>query len=246
MTYPKYKGKHFEESLIDPEQSISEEKLPKNIPKKIIICYQKTPVRYFKRKYKSKKIKKIKLKKKAEFYQYKNIGLVYMAGIGAPHACVVFEMLIAMGCKTFINIGAAGGLHHEGIFLCEKAMRDEGTSYHYIPHGHFIHPDAKLTKKLGKAIEKQGIEYFEGTTWTIDAPYRETKAEVQRYAKKGIATVEMEASALFAVAKYRKVRIAAAFIVSDILGEVWEPRFGHKEVKEGQKHLVNAAVECLK
>ena len=244
MTYPKYKGKHFEESLVNPE--ISVRKIPKNMPKKVIICYQRTPVRYFKRKYKAKLKKIIKLFGKAQVYQYKDIGLVYMAGIGAPHACVAFEMLIAMGAKTFINIGAAGGLYHEGIFLCDKAMRDEGTSYHYIPHGHFIYPDLKLTKKLGKAIEKQGVEYFEGTTWTIDAPYRETRAEVQRYAKKGIATVEMEASALFAVAKYRKVRIAAAFIVSDILGDVWDPRFGHKAVKEGQKILVRAAVECLR
>ena len=168
-----------------------------------------------------------------------------MGGIGSPNAATVFEELIALGGKKFLNIGTAGGLHHEGIFLCNKALRDEGTSYHYIPHGKFTHPDKKLTEKLGKAIENKGLEYFEGTTWTIDAPYRETKAEIEHYAKKGISTVEMEASALFAVAKCRKVKIASAFVVSDVLGKKWKPKFNHHKIKKSLNLLFDAAINCL-
>jgi len=77
-----------------------------------------------------------------------------MTGIGAPNATAVFEELIALGGKEFINVGTAGGLHHEGIFLCNKALRDEGTSHHYLPNGKFTYPDEKLTKKLGRLLEK--------------------------------------------------------------------------------------------
>ena len=168
-----------------------------------------------------------------------------MNGIGCPHVTVVLETLIALGGKIFLNIGIAGGLHHDGIFLCQKALRDEGTSYHYIAHGHFSYPDEKLTRKLGRVMEKQRLKYFNGITWTIDAPYRETRAEVEKYSKKGISTVEMEASAIFAVAKLRKVKIASAFVVSDILGKNWEPKFHKFDVKRALNKLLDAAVECL-
>ena len=77
-----------------------------------------------------------------------------------------------------------------------------------------IFSNEKLTKKLGRLLEKNNMGYFEGTTWTIDAPYRETKKEVEKYSKQGISTVEMEASALFAVAKYRKIKITLSVILT--------------------------------
>jgi uridine phosphorylase len=168
-----------------------------------------------------------------------------MSGIGSPNAVTVIEELIALGGKFFINRGYAGGLQNEGVFLCQKALRDEGTSYHYIKDGQYIYPDKKLTKKLEKSLKKQNLNYKKGITWTIDAPYRETKAEITHYKKQGISTVEMEASALFAVAKYRKVKIASAFVVSDTLGEKWEPKFHHRKVKESLNKLFDAAVDCL-
>jgi uridine phosphorylase len=174
---------------------------------------------------------------------YKNIGLIRMNGIGSPHAVTVLEELIAMGAKEFINIGTAGGLHHRGIFVCNKALRDEGTSYHYIKEGKYSYPDKSLTDKFKIFLTKKGLDFFEGTTWTIDAPYRETKAEVKKYSKEGIFTVEMEASALFVVAKYRKVKIASAFVASDILKEKWEPEFHRFDVKKTENKLIDAAVE---
>ncbi|MBU2639110.1 MAG: nucleoside phosphorylase [Nanoarchaeota archaeon] len=168
-----------------------------------------------------------------------------MTGIGAPNAAAVFEELIALGGKEFLNIGTSGGLHHEGIFLCEKALRDEGTSYHYLPDGKFIYPDKDLTEKFRKSIEKNRLEYFKGITWTIDAPYRETKAEVEEYAKGGITNVEMEASALFAVAKYRSIKIASAFIVSDLLGKEWTPKFHRFNIIKAQNKVIDAAVDCF-
>jgi uridine phosphorylase len=213
------------------------------LPKKYILTYQTSALNYIRRKYKPKKIRLYSL---LSVYRYRDIGFVKLTGIGAPNAATVLEELIALGGRQFLNLGTAGGLHHEGIFLCNKALRDEGTSYHYLPHGRFTFPDKKLTARLGEAIENQGLEFFEGTTWTIDAPYRETRAEIEKYAKQGVATVEMEASALFAVAQFRKVKIATAFVVSDLLGKKWLPKFHRFDVKRAQNQLIDAGVECLR
>ena len=244
MVYPNFENKYLEESLFHPVDYVKYKKYSsRNLPKKYILTYQDKVKNYFVRKYKPKKFKLYSL---LTIYKYKDIGFVKMTGIGAPNAATILEELIALGGKEFINAGTAGGLHSEGIFLCEKALRDEGTSYHYLPHGDFVFPDKKLTEKLGNCLSKNDLEFFKGATWTIDAPYRETKAEVEKYSKQGIKTVEMEASALFAVAHYRKVKIASAFVVSDLLGKKWLPKFHRFDVRKAQNKLIDTAIECLR
>ncbi len=242
MSYPNFKDKHLQEALFHPMDFVNYKKFPKNLPKKYIITYQAAALDFFKRKYNPRKVKLYSL---LTVYIHGGIGFVKMSGIGSPNAASVFEELVALGGRIFLNLGTAGGLNHEGVFLCNKALRDEGTSYHYVKEGKFAFPDEKLTEQFGKSIEEEGMEYFEGTTWTIDAPYRETRAEVEKYAKKGISTVEMEASALFVVAKYRKVKIASAFVVSDLLGKAWTPKFHRFNIKRMQNKLVDAAIKCL-
>jgi len=245
MSLVNFRNKHLEVGLFSPSDYVKYKKFPNNLPKKYIITYQTKALNYFLRKYKGK-YKKVKLYSLLTVYVYKDIGFVKMSGIGAPNAVAVFEELIALGGKEFLNIGTAGGLHHEGIFLCKKALRDEGTSYHYLPKGLYSFPDEKLTNKFGKYIGKGGLEFFEGVTWTIDAPYRETKAEIEKYVKQGISTVEMEASALFAVAKFRKVNIASAFVVSDLLGKKWLPKFHRFDVRRAQNRLIDIGIKCLR
>ena len=247
MAFPKFKNKHLEKALFNPSDYTNWASLTgkdyKNYPKKYVIIYYPSILRHFKNNYNTKKIK---LNRLITIYQYKDIGLVKMTGIGAPQASTTFEELIALGGEEFLNIGSAGGLADFGIFLCEKAIRDEGTSYHYMPHGTFSYPDKKLTRRFEKYLTKNKIDFKKATTWTIDAPYRETKAEVNHYKKQGVKTVEMEASALFAVAKIRNVKIAAAFVVSDVLGEEkWDPQFDSKHVKQKLNKLLDVAVECL-
>jgi uridine phosphorylase len=215
------------------------------LPSKYILTYTPGPLNYFKRKYKGK-FKVIEATNRLKIYMIGDVGLIKFGGIGAPHAVTYFEELIAMGGKEFINMGTAGGLQHKGIFLCERAIRDEGTSSHYCAHEKYSYPDRKMTKRLGDSLAKQGMEFERGTTWTIDAPYRETRQEVEHYHKEGVATVEMEASALFAVAQLRKVKIASAFVVSDVLEKKWDPQFHKMDVKKNLNKLVDASISCLK
>lgn len=242
MTYPNFKNKYLLEALFHPIDYVRYKKWKMKLPKKYILTYQKDAERSFIRRYKPKKIKLYSL---LTIWVHKDIGFIKLTGIGAPNAASILEEVIALGGNEFINIGTAGGLHREGIFLCKKAMRDEGTSHHYLKNGKFCYPNKELTERLRKAIESKNLEYFEGTSWTIDAPYRETKAEVERYSKMGIATVEMEASALFAVAEYRKIKIASAFVVSDLLGKKWMPKFHRFDIRKAQNKLIDAAIECF-
>lgn len=242
MAYPNFENKHAEDALFHPSDFIKYRKWKGTFPKKYILTYQSKAKNYFVRKYKPKKIKLYSL---LTIYVYRGVGFVRMTGIGSPNAVTVLEELIALGGREFLNIGTAGGLHNEGVFLCDKAIRDEGTSHHYMPQGDLAYPDKELTEELRKSLQRSSLQFDTGTTWTIDAPYRETKAEVARYVKEGVKTVEMEASALFSVAKYRKVKIASAFVVSDVLGKKWLPKFHRFDIRKTQNKLIDSAVNCL-
>jgi uridine phosphorylase len=246
MAFPKLKNKHLLEALFTPEEAVKYNKWNKrNFPSKIIIIYQRRPLAYFKRKFKGK-YRTMWLSGSHQLLIYKNLGLIKMTGIGSPNAVTTFEEIVCLGGKEFINLGAAGGLFKKGIFVCNKALRDEGTSHHYIKDSKYSYPDESLTKKLAESLSKSGFNFCIGPTWTIDAPYRETKEEVSRYKKSKIMTVDMEASALFAVAKLRGVKIASLFVVSDTLeDEKWDPQFKSFNYKRTLNQMVDIAVDCL-
>ena len=247
MAFPNFKNKHLEEALFHPEEFIAYKKIEiSHLPKKYLLIYDKKLLARLLRKYKLRPDNKLnRVLAHVRSYTYKDISIIKINGIGSPHAVTVFEELIALGGKLFISIGTAGGLQQEGIFLCEKAIRDEGTSSHYEAHEKYAYPDKILTDNLEKSLKYKGLNFKRSTSWTIDAPYRETKAEIKQYKEEGVATVDMEASALFAVARLRKVKIASAFIVSDVLGEKWEPKFHHFNTKKGLNDLVEASLHCL-
>ena len=171
-------------------------------------------------------------------------------GVGAPAAAVMLEELIAWGVREFVSIGFAGSLRADlppGSFvLCTRAFRDEGTSRHYLPGEEPALPDPGLTVRLGAALSRSELEYSSGPAWTTDAIYRETAVEVLGYRDLGALVVEMEASALFAVASFRKVALAACFSVSDTPAELaWRPEFHAQSTREGLQKLLRAAVDAL-
>ena len=172
-------------------------------------------------------------------------------GVGSPAAAVMLEELIAFGARRFVSVGTAGSLRDDlkpgSLVLCDAALRDEGTSYHYLPGGGAAYPSEGLTKSLGEALAARGLECRRGSSWTTDAIYRETPSEVRLHAAKGALVVEMEASALFTVARFRSCLIAACFSVSDTLAELeWRPEFHAETTTEGLEALFGAALDALK
>lgn len=171
-------------------------------------------------------------------------------GVGAPAAAVMLEELIAWGVRDFVSMGMAGSLREDlppgSIVLCDSAIRDEGTSYHYLPYDSDVFPDRTLTEKLANELSAAGLPFSRGATWTTDAIYRETPAEVEYFRKKGALVVEMEAAALFAVAAHRNARIASCFSVSDTLAFLeWKPEFHSEATQETLEKLFRVACKAL-
>ena len=171
-------------------------------------------------------------------------------GFGAPTAVMTLEELAAFRINKFVNIGTAGGLQQNmdigDIVLCDRAIRDEGTSNHYLPDEKYAFACPDLTENLCTAFKKKGIEYSKGTSWTTDAPYRETVDELRQYRSDGVATVEMEVSALFAAGAYRGVSVSAILVVSDILSEeIWNQGYHSTEKLEGLKKIFEVVLEMI-
>lgn len=168
------------------------------------------------------------------------LGVHFVPGIGGPQLATEVEELAELGVRRFVIVGLAGSIQpslpHGRWVLCTKALRDEGTSHHYLRPSRWVRPSEPLSAALRESLRKSKLSFVEGPSWTTDAPYRETLKEVRRYRKEGILTVEMEAATLFAVARYRSVESAALFLVSDVLEEKgWHPGFteAHHQLQQG-------------
>ena len=135
-----------------------------------------------------------------------SFGIVGCA-VGAPFAVLVTEQLFASGCRLVISMTSAGQLRRHGeppyFVLIERALRDEGTSYHYLPPSRFSDADGRLIELLLPALAGLSPPVLRGATWTTDAPFRETAAAVARHTADGLLAVEMEAAALYALARVR-------------------------------------------
>ncbi len=178
------------------------------------------------------------------------IGVIGGFGIGAPAATSALESLTAIGVQRFVSMGTAGalrpGLDTGDVVVCDRAVRDEGVSHHYLPSALWAEPSSTLTGRLHRCLDAAGLAPTVGSAWTIDAPFRETVAEARHYAEEGVAVVEMEAAALFSVARVRGVEVASAFAISDSLADgEWVPQFGHPRLADSLVRMVPAAVAAL-
>lgn len=166
------------------------------------------------------------------------VGVAFGFGIGAPAAVFMMEALAALGVRRFLGLGTAGGLGGGAlspavgdVVLADRALRDEGTSYHYLPEGREALPDRGETERLGGLLAGKGYSLLRGPVWSTDAFYRETGEELAYHLDRGTLAVDMEASALFACAGYRNLSMASLFVISDILTrEGWAPDFHHPDV----------------
>lgn len=154
---------------------------------------------------------------------------VLYSGVGAPLAAGLLEEVIAMGCRAFVVCGGAGALREDltvgHLVVVRSALRDEGTSHHYQPASRRIDFDLEATRILEDTLIDHGVPFVAGTSWTTDAPYRETPAKIAARRAEGCLTVEMEAAALAAVAQFRHVPLAQVLYGGDDLtGETWDSR----------------------
>jgi len=132
------------------------------------------------------------------------VGVIANA-VGASFAVLLGEQLFVSGCRLLISITSAGQiaetLSSPCFILIGKALRDEGTSYHYLPASDYADARQDLISGLKGAFDGLAFPVLTGATWTTDAPYRETETAIAAVAARGVLAVEMEAAALYAFAR---------------------------------------------
>lgn len=139
--------------------------------------------------------------------------------IGGPYAVLVAEQLAAAGAELIIGLTSAGRVSPELPLPClvvaNRAVRDEGTSFHYLPASEDVACSAPVAPFLERELAATGWMVRSGRVWTTDAPYRETKLQLERWAKEGVLAVEMQAASLFAFGAATGVAVASVAMVSN-------------------------------
>lgn len=151
------------------------------------------------------------------------IGVVGCA-VGASFAVLVAEELFASGCRLLISVTSSGQLtpvrKPPYFILIDRALRDEGTSYHYLPPAAYSTAPAPLLGLLDRAFDGLGVPVLRGATWTTDAPFRETEQAIEVMRARGLLAVEMEAAALYALAAARNRSVICFAHVTNQMGRI--------------------------
>jgi uridine phosphorylase len=170
------------------------------------------------------------------------IGIVGLS-VGAPFAVLVAEQLFASGCRLLVSVTSAGQIIPLGptpyFVLIDRALRDEGTSHHYLPPSTFAEADAMLADRAYAAASRLRVPVHRGTVWTTDAPYRETEEAIAAARSHGALAVEMEAAALYAFARARGVSVLCFAHVTNQMARI------EGDFEKGEQDGVRASLELI-
>ena len=248
--YPILEFDRSKTAIIEPSKVIKREKVPEHC----VLCFFDEVIQKVIKEKKAKTVARRRWETGFHYiYEIKFKGKKFAIshpGVGAPYAAGMLEELIATGCRKFIACGGAGVLDRKiavgHIIVPQFALRDEGTSYHYLPASRFIKMNSKAFIAITNTLTKNKFPYFISKTWTTDGPYRETASKIKARRKEGCLTVEMEAAAMFAVAQFRKVIFGQILYGGDdVSGVEWDTRkwYSRRSVREQLFWL--AAEACL-
>lgn len=162
-----------------------------------------------------------------ELHRFEEAGIefgVVPCAVGASFAVLVAEELFASGCKLLISITSAGQLQvlqpPPYFVLIERALRDEGTSYHYLAPSEFSHAGTETLARVADAFNSMAVPVYSGGVWTTDAPFRETEEAIASARAQGLLAVEMEAAALYAFAEARNKPVLCFAHVTNQMGSI--------------------------
>jgi len=232
MTFPNYPDKHRHPSLLDPQDIVGYRRhlgrLPEiGAPEGLVFCLEKGLPRRMRWRIPVRHAGSML----GDVYQVKRgrgkVAVLANFGGGAPIVAELAEEFAVLGVKRMILMTWGGALQPDlvagDIVVCDQAIRDDGTSHHYLPPGRSVCASDELVERLQSAIHGLGMDCRVGSTWTTDAPYRETLEEVRQYQSEGVQVVEMESAGLFAIGQVRGVQTASVVVVMDSLANLrWE------------------------
>lgn len=250
-SYPILEYDPVDEAMIEPGRIIQ----PRDVPEHGVICFFREVVE----KIAKEQDAKVVIENHWEdgphpIYEIEYIGrrlAFYQPGVGAPLAAGLMEEAIAYGCRKFIACGGCGvlekGMAVGNLIVVSGAVRDEGTSYYYLPPESEVAAHPKGIAALEAVLQESKVPYRKGKTWTTDAPYRETRQRMKRRIDQGCITVEMEAAALIAVAQHRRVSFGQLLYAGDDLsGSQWDNRSWQSRADIRENMFWLAAQACLR
>lgn len=237
-------------AILNPEQlmesQILDKRLKERMPKVAVSCFER---KGFNRLLKLLNCEEIAVTKNANddfpihvtTYKNKEIAL-FLMDMGAAGAGGQLEEVYALGVEKVVVFGACGVLDRDiedcAIIIPNAAVRDEGLSYHYVPASDEMAVNLKYIPEFTAILDEVGLGYRIGKTWTTDAIYRETRAKMERRKAMGCVCVEMECSAMAAVAQFREKELFQFLYAADNLdGEKWDKRSLSDEVKFEEKDM---------
>ena len=152
----------------------------------------------------------------------RSVGIVGCA-VGAPFAVLIAEELFASGCRLLLSVTSAGQITAAGptpyFVIIDRALRDEGTSYHYAAPADYAEADPRLVTMAADALKRKNQHVFVGASWTTDAPFRETADAIDASRSLGVLAVEMEAAALYAFARKTGAQVLCLAHVTNTMGQ---------------------------
>jgi len=167
--------------------------------------------------------------------------------VGAPFAVLVAEELFASGCEALVTISSAGLVAPDArppfFVLIERALRDEGTSYHYLPAARYADADPALTDSVARSLAGTPTSVRRGSSWTTDAPFRETRTLIDQRRAEGLLCVEMEAAALLAMASALRRPVTCIAHVTNAMAT--RPEDFDKGGHDGQEEALDVCARAL-
>lgn len=170
--------------------------------------------------------------------------------VGASFAVLLAEQLFASGCQLLLSVTSAGqitpGPPPPYFVLIQRAVRDEGTSYHYLPPSTYSYLNTDLAGRLADAYQPLPIPVVVGSSWTTDAPYRETASVIDYYRSQNVLAVEMEAAALYAFAEHQQQPVVCfAYVTNQMAVTAGDFEKGEHEGATAVLSLIQATINRL-
>jgi uridine phosphorylase len=252
MTFPNYPDKYNCEPFLTAEDIVAYRgrlgRMPKITPDGALFCLERGLPRRMRWRIPVRAAGHMN----ADLFQVRkaNVTVLTSFGGGSPIVMELAEELAVMGAKRMLLMTWGGtldpALKPGDIVVIDRAIRDEGASHHYLPSEKYVDADQSLVERLAAAIRARGSVCTFGTTWTTDAPYRETREEIRQYQAEGVKTVEMETAGFFVAGQVRHVPVAAAVVVMDSLAnEHWQVPERLDDIQHALEVVYAAAIDVL-
>jgi uridine phosphorylase len=170
--------------------------------------------------------------------------------VGGPATAIIVEELAACGILKVIAVDIAGSLDPRlrsgTVVLAEGAICGDGTSRNYAPDSQPVGANSELAARVAAGLREENVDFAPGLVWSTDAPFRETRAQVDAFSGRGAGLVDMETAALYAAAAALGVSTASILVVADELFDGWRPPADMAAIQSRLNRVARVAAECLR